>query len=128
MTRYAAKTTVPVARSRDEIERVLGRYGADAFGYAWDTGRSVITFRAQGRHIRFALEIPPEAQEERQRWRALLLVIKAKLEAVESGITDFEEEFLAHVVLPDNRTVGDWLLPQVEQAYLDGGMPKQLMP
>ena len=128
MTRYAAKTTVPVARSRDEIERVLGRYGADAFGYGWDGDRSVVSFRAQGRHIRFALEIPPEAQEERQRWRALLLVIKAKLEAVESGITDFEEEFLAHVVLPDNRTVGDWLLPQVEQAYLDGGMPKQLMP
>ena len=128
MTRYAVKTSVPVARTRDEIERVLARYGADAFGYARDADRSVVSFKAQGRFIRFAMAVPPEAQEERQRWRALLLVIKAKLEAVESGITTFEEEFLAHVVLPDNRTVGDWLLPQVEQAYLDGGMPKQLMP
>lgn len=127
MTRYAAKTTVPVARSRDEIERVLSRYGADAFAYGWDTGRSVISFRAHGRFIRFAMDVPPEPQEERQRWRALLLVIKAKLEAVESGITTFEEEFLAHVVLPDNRTVGDWLSPQIEQAYDDGQMPGSLL-
>ena len=128
MTRYAEKTKVPVARSRDEIERVLGRYGANAFGYGWDGTRSVVSFRAQGRFIRFAMDIPADAQEERQRWRALLLVIKAKLEAVESGITTFEEEFLAHVVLPDNRTVGEWLLPQVADAYVNGGMPKQLMP
>jgi hypothetical protein len=38
-------------------------------------------------------------QAVRQRWRALVLVIKAKLEAVESGITSFEDEFLAHTVL-----------------------------
>jgi hypothetical protein len=128
MTRYAERTRVPVAQSRTEIEHVLERYGADAFGYGWDDTRAVVSFRAQGRYVRFAIEIPPSPQEERQRWRALLLVIKAKLEAVESGVTTFEEEFLAHVVLPDNQTVGDWLLPQVELAYENGGMPKLLMP
>jgi hypothetical protein len=128
VTRYAERTKVPVAQTRTEIERALARYGADAFGYGWDGDRSVISFRAQGRYVRFAIQIPSSPQEERQRWRALLLVVKAKLEAVESGITSFEEEFLAHVVLPDNQTVGDWLLPQVWAAYEDGGMPKLLMP
>ena len=126
--RYAETTKVPVSRSRDELERILARYGADAFGYGWDNGRAVVSFRAQQRYIRFAMEIPLNAQEERQRWRALVLVVKAKLEAVESGITTFEDEFLAHVVLPDNRTVSDWLGPQIEDAYTQGGMPKLLMP
>jgi hypothetical protein len=65
-------------------------------------------------------------QAERQRWRALALVIKAKLEAVESGITEFEREFMAHIVLPGGGTVGDWMLPQIEQAYSSGQMPAML--
>ena len=35
------------------------------------------------------------------------LVIKAKLEAVEAGVTTFEQEFLANMVLPDKTTVSD---------------------
>jgi hypothetical protein len=35
-----------------------------------------------------------------RRWRALLLMIKAKVEAVESGVVTFEDEWLAHFVLP----------------------------
>jgi hypothetical protein len=59
----------------------------------------------------------------RQRWRALALVIKAKLEAVESGITIFEDEFLAHIVLPDGSTAGDWMRPQIAKAYDKNKMP-----
>ena len=62
----------------------------------------------------------------RQRWRALGLVVKAKLEAVEVGIATFDEEFLSYIVLPNNTTVGDHLVPQVAQAYLDGSMPPML--
>jgi hypothetical protein len=70
-----------------------------------------------------------EAWEQacRQRWRALSLAIKAKLEAVECGITDFETEFLAHIVLPNGRgTVAEWLLPQIDKAYESGKMPTLL--
>src|SRR5262245_44396717 len=62
----------------------------------------------------------------RQRWRALALAIKAKLEAVESGIATFEEEFLAYVVMPDGQTVGQHVLPNVERAYSTGQMPPLL--
>lgn len=63
----------------------------------------------------------------RQRWRALNLVVKAKLEAVEAGIATFEDEFLAYTMLPDGGTVGEWLTPQLDSLYQGGGLP-QLLP
>ena len=62
----------------------------------------------------------------RQRWRPLLLIIRAKLEAVESDITTLESEFLANIVLPNGGTVGDWLVPQIEEVYGTGRMPPML--
>jgi hypothetical protein len=62
----------------------------------------------------------------RQRWRALALAIKAKLEAVESEITSFEEEFMAHIVLPSGETVGAWMVPQIQGAYESKKMPPLL--
>lgn len=150
MTRYAEATSVSSEQSRAEIERILVRHGADSFGYGWEAGRAMIAFRAHGKHVRFLVPMPDRGAEEfrltpsrkwarsaaeqgkayeqavRQRWRALKLVVQAKLEAVEAGITSFEDEFLAHLVLPDNRTVGEWLLPQVERAYELGVMPSLL--
>lgn len=59
--------------------------------------------------------------------RALLLVIKAKLEAVASGISIFEDEFLANVVLPDGRLVGQEVREKIANAYESREMP-QLLP
>jgi hypothetical protein len=123
---YAERTRVPVAQSRTELERVLQRYGATAFGYGWEDGNAVVQFRVAERYVRISVGIPDDAQQERQRWRALVLVVKAKLEGVEAGIETLEEAFMAHVVLPDNTTVGAFMLPQIEQAYTSGGMPKLL--
>jgi hypothetical protein len=53
-------------------------------------------------------------------------VIKAKLEAVQAGIVTFEEEFLAHILLPSGETVGEWATPQLEDIYEAGGMPEVL--
>lgn len=150
MTRYAESTSVAADRSRAEIERTLARYGATAFGYGWSGDRAMVEFAMAGRRVRFILPMPDRAdpdftltptgrdrsssqaeaaweQATRQRWRALSLVVKAKLEAVETGITSFEEEFLAHIVLPNGETVGQWAVPQVAQAYELGTMPA-LMP
>ena len=149
MTGYAANTSVSVENTRAEIERTLTRYGADAFAYATEGGKVALGFRAQGRQFRFKLTLPergerrfthhsrgertPEAafkeweQACRQKWRALALVIKAKLEAVSAGISTLEEEFLAHLVLPSGETMGAWAKPQVEEAYRIGAMPTQLL-
>lgn len=149
--RYASDTGVSVEKSRGEIERTLARYGADGFGYFTEPGRAVVAFRIEGRQIRFLLTMPDRKSREfthtpakgdprsaegaetaweqacRQRWRALALVIKAKLEAVTAGITTIEDEFLAHTVLPDGSTVGQWVKPQLAVAYEQGAMPSRLM-
>ncbi len=131
MSRYAEKTKVPVSRSRDEIEKTLARYGADKFLYGSETGRAMIGFQMNNRHIKIMLplpggESPKDQQETRRRWRSLTMIIKAKLEAVASGISVFDDEFMAHIVLPDGGTVGQFMRPQIESAYKTGNMPNLL--
>jgi hypothetical protein len=48
-------------------------------------------------------------QAVRQRWRALLLMVKAKLEAIASGIVTWDEEFLPYTVLATGQTVSEWV-------------------
>jgi hypothetical protein len=143
VSRYAQNTSVPVERSRNEIEATLLRYGAAQFMYGWENTGAIIAFvveTPQGkRQVRFELPLPSRDERRfthhsqgtrtasaaekmweqacRQRWRALLLVVKAKLEAVESGIATFEDEFLAYIMLPDGNTVSQLLAPQLQAAY-----------
>ena len=152
MTQFAAKTSVSVSQSKAEIETILQRYGAAQFMSGWDQSNAVIGFTMpigdQFRQVRFVLPMPDRndrafthhskgmrtgdaahAQWEqacRQRWRALALVIKAKLEAVESGISIFEDEFLANIVLPDGKLVSHHMRPRIASAYKTGQMPPML--
>lgn len=124
---YAEQTKVPVEQTKHEIERTLARYGADNFAYFTESGKAIIVFEAHGRRLRFDLPLPvgegdKEQRVRRQKWRALLLCIKAKLEAVASNIESFEEAFLAHVVMPDGMTVGEHAMPMIETAYKGGQM------
>jgi hypothetical protein len=153
---YAKDTVVSVEKSRAEIEATLARYGATAFAYATNMDKAMIKFEVSGRHIAFVLNMPdrnadrfkyptfrgkiqkwgrelsPELartkwdQECRQRWRCLALAIKAKLESVETGIATFEDEFMAHILLPNGQTVGQFMKPQIEAAYQSGVMPPLL--
>lgn len=126
MARYASKTSVPVDRSRSEIERLLERYGASEFASGWNGTHEVIGFSYNGIPIRIRIPKAEEPQERRQRWRALKLVVNAKLESVESGIATFEEEFLAWVVTPTGMTIGDHIMPRLAHIAEAGLSPKLL--
>jgi hypothetical protein len=153
--RFAEGTTVAAGRTRHEIEALLERYGATQFVSGWTELNAVLGFVMRDRQIRFVLPMPAATDEEfthrrvnqtgtlqprtdlqakeafsqevSRRWRSLALIVKAKLEAVESGIVTFEDEFLAHTVLPDGQTAGEWLKPQVAEAYRIGAMPSTLL-
>lgn len=132
MARFAASTKVSAEQTRTEIERTLSRYGATAFAYMTQQGRAIIAFEATERRIKITVPLPTgdtdrERQEARQRWRALLLVIKAKLESVESGIETLEEAFYANIVMPDGRTIYEATRENVAIAY-DGGKVQKLLP
>jgi hypothetical protein len=153
---YAASTDVPADRSRAEIEKAVRRYGGKRFMYGWEEDgpdpRAVVAFVINDRQVRFLLPMPdaqdrqfthtpargnrrsPAEQEKaydqavRSRWRSLGLVIRAKLEAVASGIVTFEDEFMAHLVLPEGDTVGQRMHPVLAQTFAEGRTPPSLLP
>lgn len=148
MSSYANSTSVSVEKSKAEIERTLQRYGATSFLYGASPTQAMIGFVVEGRQIRMILQMPDRNDREfthhqrgkrqesaaygaweqacRQKWRALNLVIKAKLEAVSSGITTLDDEFLSFTVLPNGSTAGEWLKPEIARAYETGEMPSML--
>ena len=147
MARYARNTTVNEHKSRMEIETTLQRYGASSFMYGSKDGKALIGFEVKDRQIKMTLKMPDRKEFEidgrghgrgvrvidaaltkaiRQRWRALSLVVKAKLEAVDCGIATFEQEFLAYMVLPGGRTVAEELVPKLAAFYSEGKVPRLL--
>ena len=147
MSVYAKGTSVSAEKSRAEIETTLRRYGADRFAYATDATSAQVAFEAAGRRVRFSVQFDSLdehrltetgrdrsdaaaykawEQSTRERWRSLCLLIKAKLEAIDSGIAEFETEFLPHLVLPGGVTIGERLAPQLEQVCSTGNLPPLL--
>ena len=129
-SRFAESTRVPVSQTRSEIERLLSKYGAKSFMSGQNASEAVLAFEAKDRRVMFRLQMPnagkftPDkfAQEERRLWRALAMCIKAKLEAVASGIATFEDEFLANIVMPDGQTVAQHVRPRIASSYQENKM------
>ncbi len=142
--RYAEGTAVPAAKTRGEIETFLVKHGATSFGVLTEQTMFAVQFKVGVRVVRFVIGRPAldarlartapnraikdRDAEERRRWRALLLVLKAKFEAVASGITTFDHEFLAHLVTAAGVTVGDVVGPSLDRALAGEGAPLALPP
>jgi hypothetical protein len=123
---YAVDTKVPVERTKAEIEKLVKKYGAKGFAVGWHDERAQISFVAHERHIRFTIVVPQGAQLARSRWRTLLLLVKAKLEAVEAKVVTFEEAFVGDIVMPDTgRTVWEMTREQIKLGY--AGKPTPLL-
>lgn len=150
---YAEGTSVPVDRSVAEIRRAVQGHGAASWVQAEHDDLAIVGFVLHGRQVRFAIRMPdpkdkafrytPQRRTERtdkqtreaydaevrRRWRQLALVIRAKLEAVAAGVVEFEQEFLAHFVVPGSggATFYEHVAPRLAAA-LDGGDVGDLMP
>lgn len=148
MKRYAQDTAVPIERSRDELQRLVENAGGTHYLMFAGPDVWVVQFRMSDRFIRLQLPRPVEAdaartpagksrtskqrdaalaQLGRQRWRALRLIVRAKLEAVASGIGTIESQFLSDILLPEGQTLGEWMASQIASAYAGGKQP-QLLP
>jgi len=161
--RYAEGTSVPVEKTKANLEALLAKHGAHQRLFATDdrAGRAIVQFRMMDRNVKLHLRVDVDdlpdpqqrstyqdgcphgwnswtskrraewvsskvAQREREAWRRLLLLTKAKLEMVADGATTFEREFLPDLLLPDGSTVHERLGPQLEAAYTTGEMPPLL--
>jgi hypothetical protein len=145
MPRFASETTVTPERTRAEIEATLCRYHASQFFYGWHGTTAMIGFTIKGHTIQLAVPLPDRSekkfthrlvrgywkplteqqreaayeQAKRQRWRALLLLVKANLEAVDLGLLSVEEAFLGSILLRSGQTVAQAVLPQLGAAAGD---------
>lgn len=145
MRRYADRTRVPASSTVHQIETLVAKNGATRFAYTTvdDRNMAMVAFFMRDRMIRFLVPMPLKGeymttgrrgrvrkpavaegaynQEVRRRWRSVLLMVKAKLEAMASGIATFESEFLAYIVMPNQQTVGDVIVPQLTEMYESDG-------
>ena len=143
MTRpYAAGTSVSAEKSRAEIDTLLSKHGATQRGIQVDdaANMAIVAFVVSGLKYRIDVPLPKEEQPDvrpkgwygwdderrrlfvrkqldqtaRERWRAIVLLLKAKLEAVRLGLTTIDREFAADLVLPNGKTVHESLLQYLE--------------
>lgn len=145
---YAAKTDVPVSRSRDEIERTLARFGATGFAYFNQAPNVAIAFEIRGIQVMMRMTLPDRKPYERdsrgklrmetaiqkdyeqacrQRWRTLANAVKAKLAMVDDGISTIEREFLADIRIPGGGTVGDLMIADIRTIAATGVVPSLLI-
>ena len=131
---YASTTTVSVEKSRAEIDTLLGKHKASHRGIQVneELGMAQIAFVIQGRKYRLDVPLPKEnkmelrrryEQECRSRWRAILLMLRAKLELVEIGVSTVEREFLADMVLADGQTMHIALAQAIKRGLETGEAP-----
>lgn len=144
---YANTTTVSPEKTQNDIRDTLRRYGANKFGIMEEGSQAHVMFEYHKLLIQLTINLPDKEsfsetktgrsrktkaidesynQAVRQHWRALLLAIKAKLEAIECGISTIEKEFMAFVVMPDGKSLGDHIIPQLEKISSTGKLPKLL--
>lgn len=123
---YAERTDVPFDRSIQQLQQMLRKRGARQIVFGEDDDRFAIQFCLSDRMIRFRLSLADPAsrrsadQIRRSRARALLLVVKAKLESVDTGIETIEQAFLANVVMMDGLTVHERISDEVALEYASG--------
>jgi hypothetical protein len=140
---YAEGTTVDTGKSRIEIERLLQKNECSHVGVMHEPGCATVYFQRKGWQVQMRVAIPrPEdgpkgykhragrywndadrkewaEQKGKERWRQLLLVLKAKFTALEEGVETFEQGFFAYLVV-GGQHMGDRLLPLVRQAQEKG--------
>jgi hypothetical protein len=132
--RYAEGTSVDVSKTKSEIDRLLIAHSCTQRAIAVNdaTRLTILTFRFQDRIIKLQMasdssrDERKREQKDREAWRRLLLLLKAKFESIRSGDSSLEQEFLANVMLPDGRTVADEVRESIALAYSTGQVSRLL--
>ena len=131
--RYAETTKVPVAQTKAEIEGMLLKIGADRIGMMETrSGEAYVVFETEAAMYKLsAPALDPNAknldQERRRVWRAMGLLVKAKMTAITEGISTVEREFLADAVMPDGSTMIEHAPRLIEQATSEHGPPRLML-
>jgi len=114
-------TSVAPGKTKDDIEHLLQRVGADAFRWSSMAGHETLEASLEwgGRRVAFRLSIDYEDDRQRkQKLRALFWYLKAKIEAIQFGLVDLEHEFLPYLLTASGRTVFEDLPAEQRSGWL----------
>lgn len=130
---FAYRTTVTPEKSIEEIKKNLKKYGCQGFQYTEhpDTNQKAIRFYVPSDTGRLLVHLDiPEIHEkmisgktkylEKESYRALVLIVKAKLNLIELG-EPIEEVFLLNMITPDGKMLKNILtkdLPLLTQGEM----------
>jgi len=116
---WAARARMPAGARGVQFDEEWGEQGSTCrVRFAWPhAGAHVSIVRLQATTLpangRVGLE-----QRERQAWRGLAWYLDSNLKAATFGLIPFEAIFLAHFEVAGGATVGENLIPQLEQGRL----------
>lgn len=111
-------TLVSVEKSQADIKGLLARMDAQAFRFTSLPSYALLEFVRKvdnGQFIPYRIKVQPKTypdakdtfkardRAERQVWRVVYYWLKSKLEAVEFGLLEFEQEFLPYMLLSDGQ-------------------------
>jgi hypothetical protein len=134
-------TGVYWGKSQSEIMKMLEQLGINQIRFTSMPDRFILEFMAQfdersiPRAVRIIVPLktkPEDPAEKRNKelniiHRILLAHLKAKFVAIGNGLTEFEQEFMSHLVVTDkagkSSTLGEVLLPQYRENLEGGDMP-----
>ena len=143
MKNYAYKnTSVNWSKSQSAIVKILNSRGITESRFTNLNDRFVFEFRVIEEGVKKPLMVrivvptqySGENEDKRQKelnilHRVLFYHLKAKFVAIDSGLTEFMEEFMAHLVITDKagreETMGEMLLPQYKSS-LESGTQKEI--
>ena len=129
-------TKVNWAKSQQAIMKMLGDVGIEQIRFTNMPDRHILEFVSKEKKLPIGVRIvtpltakPDDSPEKRNKelnviHRVLFNHLKAKFLAIYSGLTEFEQEFMAHLIITDKKggttTLGEQMLPQFHK-HIEGG-------
>lgn len=138
MARAFEGTTVPVERSREQIETMITKAGGARVSFI-STGATTdaVLFWMRGTWVTLPVKWEPAAcappltrsgveWSRRDRMRAYRLVhavVKVRLEAIRDGYETFQQAFLPYLLLPTGETVGEAYAARADHTWPKDSTP-----
>lgn len=132
MSKTYSNTSVNWMRSQGEIIKMLTARGVYQTRFTNIESKFVMEFLAPQPHgkpvgVRIIVPIQGHKDEKKREkelnrmHRVLFYHLKAKFVAIDSGLTEFSEEFMPHLIITDKNgnssTMGEHLLPQYKEKH-----------
>ena len=111
------QTPVSVGKSQEQIAKLLGKFKVKGHRFTSLPSEGTLEFVREvdeKQHIPYRITVRPKInpayistsqwdRAERQVWRVCYCWLKAKLEAIDFGLVEFEQDFLPYMLVADGQ-------------------------